>query len=557
MRVNGAIGQGVLKPRSILADISLMAASIRLATRSDAALWLDLLKAGVGAGYPAPEVYDPAWIAGELAPQLDRQTWLAEAGGTLLASVSFLKPADANVNPVANLGRCLFRPEGLASGAAEELLGKVKELSGQRAQMAVARVASAEPRHQRLFEQFGFGCVGFQPNKHLMPGWQGSLFYVHFAQPLLVRRLPLSETLLSVCELGNFVLQSLALPPLVTVADGATGYPLQAESSIEEVSFENYQIWRRQAAPRLWSAEVSAGCNLGYGWLRVTPTGPPLALLAQREGGVSAGLAFIHDSHDRCLRVVESFHTDDLSPGVMLGHLVKLAQQRFHASYVEIDILMTATRLMKSAEQLGFVPVAYLPAFASQPGALVDVVKMVKLNVACSLPDSELARGAGEMVALTRRFFEDQGMSVAIVNLLRGLTLFEGLGDGEMRKVARLFQQKLFRAGETIFKKGDPGTEAFVVMRGAVEILLDDPPRPIATLENGQVLGEQAFLDGAPRTATAVASQPSIVLVVQRSTLHELTQREPHLGMVIMRNIALDLSNKLRRTNAKLGPATK
>ena len=113
-----------------------------------------------------------------------------------------------------------------------------------------------------------------------------------------------------------------------------------------------------------------------------------------------------------------------------------------------------------------------------------------------------------------------------------------------------LFQQKLVRPGETIFVQGGAGDEAFIVLRGQAEIMLDDPPRQVASIEPGQIFGEQAFLDGSPRTATAAVNIPTILLVIQRAAFHELAQREPHLGLVVMRNVAVELSTKLRKTTA-------
>jgi len=72
---------------------------------------------------------------------------------------------------------------------------------------------------------------------------------------------------------------------------------------------------------------------------------------------------------------------------------------------------------------------------------------------------------------------------------------------------------------------------------------------PIATVGNRQILGELAFLDGSPHLAYAAASQASIRLVIQRTAFNDLVQREPHLGMMVLRNIASELSNRLRRTN--------
>ncbi len=511
----------------------------------------------MGPDYPAQEVYDPAWVGAELSPFLERQTWVADLDGSLLASVSFLKPSETNLNPVANLGRVLFRAESLANGAAEELLAKIQALCATRGQMAVARVAVTDPAQQRLFERLGFTCVGFQPSKHRMPEPRGIIFYAHFARPVLVNRLPFSESLPQVSALGNFILDHLQLPGFITVADGATGYPLLPEVRLEEVSYEDFEVWRRQAGSLRRPDEISCSHNLGFGLLRVPAAAPPLALLAQGHRGVVAGLAFLFDPHDRCLRFNEAFTTDDLSLGALMRHALKLAQEKFFASYVEMDALMTAPRLLKTAEQLGFVPVAYLPAFVSHKGAFLDVVKMVKLNVAYGVESSDLAPGAAAVVEMASRYFEDQKVGVAVINLLRGLPLFDGLGDGELRKVARLFEQKLYRPGETVFQRADAGTEVFVVMRGQVDLVLEEAARPLASVSGGQVFGEQAFLDGSPRTASAVAIQPSILLVVQRQVFHDLTQHEPHLGMVIMRNLAAELSGKLRRVTAGMHVAQK
>lgn len=534
-----------------------MAASIRLATRSDAAAWLDLLRATIGPDYPAREVYTPEWIATELSPFMERQTWVADSDGRLMGSISFLKPIDNNLNPVANLGRCLFRPEAFSGGAADGLLAKVQAVGVTRDQMIVARVPVPDRAQQGMFERIGFSCVGFQPFKHSMPRQQGILFYIYSAKSVLGHRLPFSESLPQVCELGSHVLKTLQLPPLVTVSDGATGYPLQTELRVDEVNYEDFSVWRNQAAGRRRPEEISAAYHLGLGMLRVAPVSPPFALLAQNGSGPTSGLAFVEDPHDRCIRICEAFTTDDLSMGALMRHAVRLAQEKCHASYVEMDVLANATRLLKTAEQLGFVPVAYMPAFVSQKSSYLDVVKMVKLNVAYAVEEGERAPGAADIIEISSRCFDGQKLGVAVINMLRTLPMLDGLGDGELRKVARLFEQKLRRPGEIIFREGEASTEAYVVMRGQVEITVSQATNPIATVGSGQVFGEQAFLDGSQRGANAVAAQPSILLVIQRDAFSELTQREPHLGMVIMRNLALELSRKLRRTSAFLASVRK
>ena len=88
------------------------------------------------------------------------------------------------------------------------------------------------------------------------------------------------------------------------------------------------------------------------------------------------------------------------------------------------------------------------PAIFSRAGGYADVVKLIKLNLVYSLENISLTSHAKSVVDVVDQAFQDQRMGTAVLNLLRGLPFFEGLGDGELRKISRLFNQKLFRAGE-------------------------------------------------------------------------------------------------------------
>lgn len=261
------------------------------------------------------------------------------------------------------------------------------------------------------------------------------------------------------------------------------------------------------------------------------------------------GVHFLFDELDRCVRILNAFCTDQLSLGAMLQHLLKISQSQLNAFYVEVDILVTSVRLLISAEQLGFVPTAYLPAFHRSGKNIVDVVKLVKFNQNFLIEECQLTTQAETVSAVVRRCLDDQTSGVAVVNLLRDLKIFSDLGDGELHKLSRLFTQKLVKAWEGIFDKDDPGEEAFVIMRGQIDIFLDEKQQPIASFGPGQVFGEFAFLDGGARGAKAVAAQPTILLIVKRSEFRELIQREPNLGLTVIKNLAYEMADRLRKTN--------
>lgn len=139
-------------------------------------------------------------------------------------------------------------------------------------------------------------------------------------------------------------------------------------------------------------------------------------------------------------------------------------------------------------------------------------------------------------------------------NILRSVDLFEGLSDQELDQVAAICIERRFDPGELITKEGETGSEMFVITDGFVEILLGERPatsaRVVVSLGPGQIIGEMALVDQGPRSATVRAtSKPTVVQAIQRADLEALCQRETHIGYVIMRNLAADLSFKIRHRN--------
>jgi CRP/FNR family cyclic AMP-dependent transcriptional regulator len=138
------------------------------------------------------------------------------------------------------------------------------------------------------------------------------------------------------------------------------------------------------------------------------------------------------------------------------------------------------------------------------------------------------------------------------ITILEAVELFEGATAEELKSVAMLCKEQNFTKGDIVTAQGESGDELFIVCEGFVEVLRSGTtpglePRSVVHLGAGQIFGEMALVDRGPRSATVkAASDTTRVLVLRQDEFERLCEQNHHLGFVVMRNIAADLSFKLR-----------
>ena len=125
------------------------------------------------------------------------------------------------------------------------------------------------------------------------------------------------------------------------------------------------------------------------------------------------------------------------------------------------------------------------------------------------------------------------------MRFLRRVPLFEELGGDDLRQVAQILAPVSFPAGHVIFRKGDPGDELFVIVRGKVAI--KDGEQTLATLSERDFFGEFAVLDRESRSADAACVDASDLLRLKAADFEELMARRPpirqHVLLTLVRRI--------------------
>ncbi len=127
---------------------------------------------------------------------------------------------------------------------------------------------------------------------------------------------------------------------------------------------------------------------------------------------------------------------------------------------------------------------------------------------------------------------------------LAAIPFFGGLEPEALDRLAASMRSRRFRRGEVIFHVGDPGDALFVIVSGEVKISLPSETGDeaiLATLRPGDVFGELALLDGAPRSASATALTPTETVILPRDRFRELIATEAGFRDALLASIAGEL----------------
>jgi SulP family sulfate permease len=157
-------------------------------------------------------------------------------------------------------------------------------------------------------------------------------------------------------------------------------------------------------------------------------------------------------------------------------------------------------------------------------------------------PDTDRAMEAAEALLLA----EAGAASTQATVPLEHTALLHGLAPAQAAAVARCLQPQHLPAGALLFSRGDPGDRLYVLTEGSVSIVGSAGGQRYVSYSPGAMFGEAAMLDGAGRSASAVADSDAVVHALSAAALDELARQDPALALVLMRHVALHLSQRLR-----------
>ena len=131
--------------------------------------------------------------------------------------------------------------------------------------------------------------------------------------------------------------------------------------------------------------------------------------------------------------------------------------------------------------------------------------------------------------------------------LLDGFAMFDGVDAEARRAVPAAATRRDLREGETLLREASSNEHMYLVIKGELGVFLAGTGKePVATLGNGETVGEMSLLDGSPASASVIAATPCKLLAVDERAFWELIESSHAFAIKLL----VKLTGRLRANNA-------
>ena len=131
------------------------------------------------------------------------------------------------------------------------------------------------------------------------------------------------------------------------------------------------------------------------------------------------------------------------------------------------------------------------------------------------------------------------------VDRIRAVPMFASASASTLELLAQSTDEVTVQPGKVLVTEGHLSHDAYVIESGTAEVLVDG--EVVAEIPAGELIGELAFLDPGPSTATVRAQTRMDVLVIPHNRLDAIVAASPEM----LRTMATELAARLRRMDAR------
>jgi CRP/FNR family transcriptional regulator, cyclic AMP receptor protein len=141
--------------------------------------------------------------------------------------------------------------------------------------------------------------------------------------------------------------------------------------------------------------------------------------------------------------------------------------------------------------------------------------------------------------------------------VLRRVPFFTEIEPSKLKLLAFMSERVAFDPGMRLFRQGDAGDAAYLIIAGEAEVIAETPAGPLvlATLGANEIVGEMAIIGNVPRTATVRAKGRLITLRISKEPFMRMVREFPSMAVAMMQELAERLAaanNQLSAAQAEL-----
>lgn len=167
------------------------------------------------------------------------------------------------------------------------------------------------------------------------------------------------------------------------------------------------------------------------------------------------------------------------------------------------------------------------------------------------LPDLDRGVEWCENAILARHSSTERDVAQHLTEQLQAVTKVDGV-----EKLIPYLVRHEFIPGDYLMKEGDPADFMYFIESGQVTAHLGSSgknPVRLETMQGGRTVGELGFYLGAPRTASVIVDQPSVIYVLSKESLKKMEAEDPEIASIFHRTMVLLLSERVAHLSRTVG----
>lgn len=524
---------------------------VREATGQDVPAIREIFLASYGTDYTDPRYYDESQLT-RLVYSDDSLLLVAEEAqsGEVIGTASVDLEVGAHSDLVGEFCRLAVHPTRRQHGVGKLLMSERLRRVQDRLQVGLVEARVAHSYSLRIAEAHQFVVVGFLPERWRPLARESLALLIRYFGNALDLRNNHPRIIPEVHALAHMALENCKLPPDAIVDEDAPAYPPGGDFEVQELTTEGYAALLRIQRGRVRNREIFGPARLHYGIFKLHARRSRY-LIAREDGRIVGAVGFTLDPLDKAVRIFELIALHDEVVRFLLNDLERACREKWDC-LIEVDVSAHSPRMQRTLIELGFLPVAYLPALVFHEVERFDVVKMVRLLNPPQARSDGLSPSCEALANLVLRLFRSRTVLPRIAKAVHDLPLFAGLSPEQVARLAGVCGFATFEAQETIFREGRAASQMHVVLQGEIAIAVAGSAISVGVVRSGECLGEMSLLTGAVHSATATALTPVETAVLAHQDLAELIRLRPDIGLQIYKNLAVGTGEKLKRLDATL-----